>query len=708
LRLIKSVYAEAEFNDKLLCLDAKIGHENNTRFGFTFDSDNTKTLRRTMEAALAVSPDIINIYEWDEQNENTSLRPTVYNSFTTKRIMRYYMSQIRQEQPTPLPGDNQHLPNLVISYRKTVAIGEKIEAELLNIPDTPSTEKYRVKLSLSDEHNKEIYSSAWQELNTQLLEDKTIVLPSENFATHRILIPRLLISYRGQEISVNEGLHYIDLRTSNWDYKRVEQPVRDLILPTSASFSLSPTSDTKLYTAKVSLSAKEPLRHVEILDNDDVVYSYCDAPQSWRDDPDNIVINLAWGGYGGSAINGSIALKNAVATWKFPHQLSIVPYLQNQTLYFHDIAATKRRRNILMAIPRKAVNNAVLDIHLKGIYEGQLKVRDIVDRQIYGIPGPRGLNIVFSHMLTAYQVPPVINKPAVSFTTLLQPRDINSVLHLQAIGMSGKTYRSEPIIINNNTTTAPLPVYSASLEQAITVQVPQSNLPRIAYKMDPQHGSVLIADAGRSYWSILGGYFGVATGRGGGNAGDDTPFIYGYAGRKLIPNNTTKTAPDWIKTDDGDDALLFDGKSTHISLPQGAIPRYSGYTIEMDIKPEDVNASQNLLNHGSYYTGSIRVYLSGGTIKIQYAGIYSGYTELTDTGLKVEPQKWSHLKIVFDQQQIQTYLNGTAGKPIKAAGPGIYDTATSIGGYSQSWYHGLMKNIRIIHGGVPPRNIAQN
>src|SRR5690606_10608083 len=113
-------------------------------------------------------------------------------------------------------------------------------------------------------------------------------------------------------------------------------------------------------------------------------------------------------------------------------------------------------------------------------------------------------------------IPPLINKNTVSFTTTLQPRDLNSVFHLQAIGMSGKTYRSEPIIINNDTTTAPLSVYSASLEKAVTVQVPQSNLPHIAYKMDPQHGSVLIADAGRSYWSILGGYFGAATGRGGG------------------------------------------------------------------------------------------------------------------------------------------------------------------------------------------------
>ena len=113
-----------------------------------------------------------------------------------------------------------------------------------------------------------------------------------------------------------------------------------------------------------------------------------------------------------------------------------------------------------------------------------------------------------------------------------------------------------------------------------------------------------------------------------------------------------------------------------------------------------MNTSQSLLNHGSYYTGSIRVYLSGGTIRIQYGGIYSGYTQLMDTGLKVKPGQWSHLKIVFNQQQIQTYINDTPGKHIKAAGPGIYDTATSIGGYAKAWYSGLMKNIQITHGGA--------
>ena len=77
IRIASEVMCEQEFKDKLFAIAARIGHENASRVGYIRGSYGTWCYRETMNAALAVNPDIIVIPEWDEQNENTSLRPAV-------------------------------------------------------------------------------------------------------------------------------------------------------------------------------------------------------------------------------------------------------------------------------------------------------------------------------------------------------------------------------------------------------------------------------------------------------------------------------------------------------------------------------------------------------------------------------------------------------------------------------------------------------
>ena len=73
---------------------------------------------------MAARPDVILLPEWDEFNENTCFRPTVYGGTTTQRIMRYYEPDQRVD-PTPVPGDDTSIPNLILSARKCVTLGEE-------------------------------------------------------------------------------------------------------------------------------------------------------------------------------------------------------------------------------------------------------------------------------------------------------------------------------------------------------------------------------------------------------------------------------------------------------------------------------------------------------------------------------------------------------------------------------------------------------
>ncbi|MCK5844895.1 MAG: hypothetical protein KAG97_09325, partial [Victivallales bacterium] len=81
VKLGKEVMREPEFKDCCFALTARVGHENCTRIGYRLSCQGTQTLRESMETALEGQPDFIIIPEWDGENENSSLRPTVCNSF---------------------------------------------------------------------------------------------------------------------------------------------------------------------------------------------------------------------------------------------------------------------------------------------------------------------------------------------------------------------------------------------------------------------------------------------------------------------------------------------------------------------------------------------------------------------------------------------------------------------------------------------------
>ena len=71
----------------------------------------------------------------DEENENTHFRPTVCNGFSAARILRYFADRSVGRALDVLPGDDVTIPNLIVSYRKSLVAGEPIEVEVRNVPD---------------------------------------------------------------------------------------------------------------------------------------------------------------------------------------------------------------------------------------------------------------------------------------------------------------------------------------------------------------------------------------------------------------------------------------------------------------------------------------------------------------------------------------------------------------------------------------------
>jgi len=697
IRLMKSVLAEPEFKQKYFGLSAVVGHENCTRFGFTLSSNATKTLRDSMEDAMSATPDLINIPEWDEQNENTSLRPTVYNGYSSMRIMRYYTDKLKSGNPAPLPGDDTSIPDLIISYRKVLTLGEKVEVELLNVPDSAKSTSYTARLILENGKGEIVYTSPIQTFNSSEMKDQTLMIPSETLLNDQVLRPKIELDYNGHKSTFEDGLQYILLRSTwNWDYKWVKQSLRDLLKPQQENMDVGAPNTEGLRTVKAGFTAKEPLRYVEILDNDDTVYSYS-ADDKWRENADQIIVRLAWTSFGGRSnglkLDGKITLQNAKGTW-LVGQSFYDPVLTGQTLSFAGKSAASWRMSALVAIPRTNIDQAIFNIDMPGIYTGNVSIKDLMQNSIFGIPGPKGFNLVFSHYVDQDHMPRNINNYTVNFEVPILQRTKNSVLHLQAIGKSGRLYRSKPILLGKaSSEKSQIAVYSDTANKRVNLSIDTNRVPDITYNFAPStNGCVLTTDAGRPFWATLGGYFAQATGRGGGNAGDDSPFI----SERGFPKNATHTAPDWVKTEDGKDALQFDGKSTFISLPQSVIPDRAAFIIDMDIKPDNATGKQLIIANRSYYPGSLSVFSDNGELKVDYLGFNDSKTSL-DCGLALPAGKWSHLQIRYDQENLVLSIGNKSSKNIIIKGPGRYTTASVVGGWGDDWFKGEIKSLRIRH-----------
>lgn len=687
IRNMKEVLAEPEFQGKRLGLSAGLGHENCTRFGYTFSSDGTKTLRRTMETALRANPALINIPEWDEQNENTSLRPTIYNSLSSMRIMRAYSAGLHGKKPEPLPGDDLSIPNLVLSYRKILTAGEKIEIEVLNIPDDNDSAPFTARVILQAPDGSPVFTSEELRFDPERLMDHTVEIPSETLALHPVLLPQLQVTSNGQTSVFAEGLHYIELRpTYNWDYKWVKQPLRDL-MKCRVAFHMGEARADGTRIAEVEVTANEPIAYVEVLDNDDTIYSHSPQTALPREDEQNFTLSFLWQSFRPVPLSGTIGMKHASGVWT-SGSASVHP---EHMLSFNGSTANHWPQEAFLKLPKSELDQAVLAIQMPGIFEGEIPVKKIIDRGAVGLPGPDGFNLVISRYVRQSKIPVHANQTEIKFSIPVLPDLPASVLHVQIVGLSGDLYRSKPIRLGTqDPTLKSTVVYSDSSSRPVAITA--DSIPDIDYDFDPENGSILRTSAGRSFWGILGGYAPQATRRGGGESRDGTPFMR----LSDYPTGMHDAHPDWVSLNDGRFALQFDGKGNFVTLPQGVIPRRSAFTITMDIKPETIEGRQTLISNRSYYPGSFGFEMVNGRLRTSFLGENESLSSV-DSDLNIAPGKWQKLVISYDGRQLKFAVDGVTSKPIPVKGPGYYDTLSVLGGFNKAWFRGQIKSLSISH-----------
>ena len=694
--ICRSVLAEPAYKAKYFGLSAAIGYFNPETGCYT-DEDGTKTLRHSFEAALAARPDIINMPEWDEENENTFIRPTVFNSFSSQRILRCYMRRLKGEPTAPNPGDDVSIPNLIVSYRKLLALGERLEIELLNVPDSDRPETYTATVVLKDLEGHTVKRCPPKTLDAHELADRTVVVPTETLTGNEVLIPSVEVSYRGQERVFEEGLHYIHLRaTSNWDLKWVKQPLRDVCQATKAAFSLSVAGDPAERKAAGSFACAEKLASLEVLEDDDVVYSVDPNGEFLRTRNDTLLFAIERRAMRSTPLIGSVAVVDGGCRWlgkELNSGAAAGERVQGKTLHIAQDANLWNKCSYL-AIRKADADKAVIVVDTNQI-KFRVPVKQIVDNGSYSETHEGGLTFSIIRYCKQPIFPHRLNRNSASFSAPVRPEMNTSVFHMRAITCSGKVYYSRPVILPEASEgkTGTVYVYSDTAKKAVAVQVDRARIPDVSYEFSPKRGVILSTSAGQPFWGILGGYCDTVTGRGRGTG--STPF---FLGTWNYPENSRKTAPDWVE-EDGKPCLKFDGIGTFVALPSDTLPRRAGFTLSFEIKPTS-NKPQVLFNCRSYYPGSLLVRLNDGKLSGTYCDQYLHYHQL-DSGLSLAIGKWHKVEIRYDQSAARFRVDGKSSKPIPCPGPGLYNGMSVFGGYGAGpeWFEGSLRSLRIRHGG---------
>jgi hypothetical protein len=689
--VFKSVLSEPAYRKKYFGLSAYKSHMAPER-GNSLHEDGTRTLRYSFEDAMNAHPDVIVLPEWDEENENTSWRPTIYGSRTSERIVRYYMSKIKDKNPTPIPGDDLSVPNLIFSTRKAYSIGENAAFELLNVPDSTTPGNYTVDLKLEDANGKTVHTFPTATFDQTQLQEHRFYLPTETIPNVRALVPVLTIhGYKGHDLVYDNGFHHVEIRgTWNWDQMYVKQPLRDMLRPTTVTIAWQkPANAGDPLTLTGTVSSPENLNTVEVLGDDDEAYAVDPKNEFFRDDPSKVLLWIDYRSLNNLEMSGTLTLKNATANWLTNgtplHQEATDASIKNNQIAL-TTPVSIHPRWIYLAIPKADVAKAVLDFNFDKA-KFSVPVQEVLDKKMIARGFGGGMIISIKPYHRQIDMPMPLNTKTVSFHVQIWPEIATEEYHLRLTSTDGKEFRSRPLLVpsENSPAMKTLRVYSDAQKKPVDVQVAADRIPDLRYDFDPTRGAVLLTDAGVPFWATLGGFSNSTTGRG---AINDL-----YRGK--YPTQVSHSNPQWV-TDDGKPCLEFDGVGTYLEMPREALPWHGSFTIDFDVKP-DSSKDQSLLING---TGARQ---NGFALDIKDGKLQASFMDANwemqrfATSLSVPSNAWSTIHASYDFEKLNVSVNGKSESfPLTLPASNIGFTVIGAG-WTGNPFAGRLRNLHIVH-----------
>lgn len=736
LPMLKAVLCEQDWNGKKLFVSyARAGYtsyhgtQSALRFG-------TKTLRESLTLGLDSHADLIICPEWDELNEDTGFQPQVTSSFAPQRIFKYYLDRNKGLPPTPNPGDDLALPNLIISQRRQISLGWPLDIELLHVPDTDRNTPYRVRFELLDERDQVLFAAPEETFMTAELKDKTFVLASESFAAAQVLRPRLTLDYNGQKRVIDVGLPFTVLRATTCDDQvYYNTPLRDLLVPDRADITFSKGTPYRPGIEKVhvsvDLAAPVPLEHVEIMQNSLEHFAYDHHQELLNNDPDRQIIKF-------HRFNSAAKRQHISFTVETASPSSLLVFVpdpdprragtwQPATEFFAPNGKLKKiysvvdwwNRELFIAVEKKDANRVSLKIsgtRMDGTSKGEefnceLPFHKLGEYGVYSHIFPDGLLFSIETAVRPDILPLPIADRRVRFRQTLPAANPNAVCAVRVISADHRIYWSKPFAVNQNPGSEQLTVhtYSELAPGRVSTAVATSRVPVIRYDFSPDAGNVLTTSAGREFYGHLGGPNTIAIDFSGGEAsGLSIPF---HLYKQDIFPEADRPAPLWEKQADGTWAIRFDGeRGNFLVFPVSALPQRSNYKLTFDIFPEAIPSNLILFHHGSSCQGGLTLAVKDGLCEMRYFYRRPGdpaaknyFFQTFKSNVPLRAGEWQTVSVTYDLENLTLQVNAQS-QSFPLCGIGLYQQDCHFGGRggrnpdgSVPFFKGLLRSFTIQH-----------
>lgn len=687
----REVYNESEFKGKkFLGIVVGMGHANSYTFGNKCSSNGTRTLRDSLTTAYDLQPDIITFFEWDEWNENTGIRPSLCNSFAPRRIVRAMRARHEGRPNEVLPGDDTTIPNLIFSCRKTLALGEAAQYEILSVPDVSSCGQVTVTLTLEDESGRCLKSFAPVTLDTAQMEERRLVVGSEAFGDSCAVVPVLTVVSASGTHTWSEGLPFTEIRpTTTWDHKWALMPLRDMAKGGRCSIREKGAQDGKVQMEATAF-LPEGIDRLEILDGGDIVYSKPGTPvEEWREDNDHYVFEFMQVVCRYPRKDANLEVRGVTdAEW-------MIATNRIKGHVCQLVCQGQQTPDTYLRIRKDEATRAVVKLSWPDVGTYEIPLAKVVRSGVYSVSGPYAMSFT-AHRFMRQSVffSPVGGTSATASAEVVPDLPV-SVLSAHAITEKGRIFRSRPVVVGKRAgERVPVRVWSTCSGRMVTVMVDRSRVPVMNFDISGENtGKVCPSGFGWPFNGVAGGFLASATRR---NRGSDSVQHSGLGGSRQWMKEPV--APDQVHVD-GSVALEFDGSGTYFALPAGVLSRTAAYRLSFEFKTEDDGREQELFSAGSPVCWGSIAYLQIGTDGYLH-GLGLSQHEYEDTDfMSVSPVRkgWNTVELIHNGDGIRLVLNGERSPSFRAVPPGRFDSPCWFGGRKDRLFKGWIRNIRCSH-----------
>ena len=663
LPLFGAALAQPEFNGKkLFTVNFKCGYTN-AGGSQTLSRDGTKTLRKNIETFLKFRPDVFIGSEWDELNEDTCLGPTVVRPMSSPRITRYYFDAAKGKKPSPMPGDDLSIPDMIVSQRRELTPGAEFELEILNVPDGQPEKKYTVTAELLDETGKVVHKSPEMVFDSGKMMDHTLRLNAAQFAASRLLAPRITVKSEGREQVFSAGLPFTVLRPAVCDdHSWYCTPLRNLLFPAKAQVAFKKTADGET-AVEAELDFKEKINSVEILQNVVSAAAFDPNDEFGTASGKRRLFLLTMTSVTGKPAELTADVKaDSAAAFTIP----VDPREQALAGIFPVQAKVKGLfHHIYFVVDKSELSKAVLSVGGQDI-DWQFPLKDLKPGDAVSRTSPGGVTAVLQNTPRTFRRALPMAGGKVSWRTTVPATLPEGVMVLRVVSQNGKVWYSKGYPLGPAAAPGEKQLRLRGLNEFRKWQefrLPASRVPVIDYIFDPANGSTLRTRAGREYYAQLGGHAQLASAQNGNRAEHKIGLSSILASGLKKPS--ARPAPEW-KKEAGRPYLHFDGKSgSFIMFPRTVVPQYSGFHLAMEIRPLAFAPRQVLWCQFNTYATGYELHLENGRlaaspIQRRPHDLFSPFWEKREfsTDLELERGKWNKVELICDGQNLTLGVNG--------------------------------------------------